>query len=45
MLWSQFLAIFAIFRQKNGVFLKNQCYDQIFAKNKSSLSKKRQYFR
>jgi hypothetical protein len=31
MLWSQFSAIFEDFRQKNGVFLKNQCYDQIFS--------------
>jgi hypothetical protein len=30
MLWSQFSAIFANFLQKIGVFLKNQCYDQIF---------------
>jgi hypothetical protein len=29
--WSQFSAIFDNFRQKNGVFLKNQCYEQIFA--------------
>jgi hypothetical protein len=41
MLWSQFSAIFADF----CVFLKNQCFDQIFAKSRSSLSKKRQYFR
>jgi hypothetical protein len=26
MLWSQFSAIFDSFRQKNGVFLQNQCY-------------------
>jgi hypothetical protein len=26
------------------VFLKNQCYDQIFAKSSNSLSKKHQYF-
>jgi hypothetical protein len=30
MLWSQFSAIFDNFQRKNGVFLKNQCYDQIF---------------
>jgi hypothetical protein len=24
-----FVAIFVNFRRKNGVFLKNQCYDQI----------------
>jgi hypothetical protein len=28
MLWSQFSAIFAYFRRKNGVFLKIQCYDK-----------------
>jgi hypothetical protein len=32
MLWSQFSAIFANFWQKIGVFLKNPCYDQNFAK-------------
>jgi hypothetical protein len=31
MLWSQSSSIFANFRRKNGVFLKNQCYDQNFA--------------
>jgi hypothetical protein len=31
MLW--FSAIFANFRQKTGVFLKNQCYDHNFCKN------------
>jgi hypothetical protein len=31
--------------EKISVFLKNQCYDQIFAKSSSSSSKKRQYFR
>jgi hypothetical protein len=31
MLWSQFYAIFDNFRQKIGVFLKTQCYDQNFA--------------
>jgi hypothetical protein len=30
MSWSQFSAIFDNFQRKNGVFLKNQCYDQIF---------------
>jgi hypothetical protein len=29
-----------IFCEKIGVFLKNQCYDQIFSKTSSSLSKK-----
>jgi hypothetical protein len=33
------------FGEKIGVFLKNQCYDHIFAKTCSSLSKKREYFR
>jgi hypothetical protein len=33
-----------IFGEKNGVFLKNQCYDQIFAKGSSSLSKKANIF-
>jgi ssDNA-specific exonuclease RecJ len=44
MLWSQFSAIFDIFRLKNGVFLKtnNKIY---FYKNYSSLIKKRQFFR
>jgi hypothetical protein len=32
MLWSQFSAIFAIFGEKFGVFLKHQCSDQIYAK-------------
>jgi hypothetical protein len=44
MLWSQFSAIFDNFRQKNGVFLKNQCYDQNFAKFSFILSQKRQFF-
>jgi hypothetical protein len=30
--------------EKNGIFLKNQCSEQIFAKTSSSLSKKRQFF-
>jgi hypothetical protein len=33
MLWSQFSAIFTNFRQKIGVFFKNQCYDHNFCKN------------
>jgi hypothetical protein len=33
-----------VFGEKFGVFLINQCYDQIFSKSSSSLSKKRQYF-
>jgi hypothetical protein len=33
-----------IFGEKIGAFLKNQCYDQIFAKSSSSLSKKRRFF-
>jgi hypothetical protein len=40
MLLLQFSAIFGNFRQKNGVFLKNQRYDRIFAKASSNLSKK-----
>jgi hypothetical protein len=40
-----FLRFLPIFGEKNGVFLKNQCYDNIFAKNSSSLSKKRRFFR
>jgi hypothetical protein len=35
-----FWRLFAHFRRKNGVFLKKkQCYDHIFAKTSSSLSK------
>jgi hypothetical protein len=45
MLWSQLSSIFCQFSAKIGVFLKNQCYDQIFSKTSCSLSKKRQYFR
>jgi hypothetical protein len=33
-----------IFCDKIGVFLKNQCYDQIFAKTSCSLSKKTPIF-
>jgi hypothetical protein len=32
MFWSQFSAILANFLRKNGVFLKNQYFDQIFLK-------------
>jgi hypothetical protein len=43
------ITILRDFRQfsakKFGVFLINQCYDQIFAKTSSSVSKKRQDFR
>jgi hypothetical protein len=45
MLWSQFSAIFANFRRKNWRFLKNQCYDQNFAKFSFILSQKRLFFR
>jgi hypothetical protein len=38
-----FLRFLPIFGEKIDVFLKHQCYDQIFAKNSSSLGKKRQY--
>jgi hypothetical protein len=34
-----------IFGERNGGFLKNQCYDHNFAKTNSSLSKKRKIFR
>jgi hypothetical protein len=44
MFWSQFSAIFdnflTIFGEKNGVFLKNQCYDQNFASYSFVLSQK-----
>jgi hypothetical protein len=40
MLWAQFSAIFDNFGRKNCFFLKKQCYDQIFVKNNSRLSKK-----
>jgi hypothetical protein len=36
--------LYAIFCANIGVFIKNQFYD-IFAKNSTNLSKKRQYFR
>jgi hypothetical protein len=32
------------FLQKIGFFLKNQCYDQVFAKTSRSLSKKANIF-
>jgi hypothetical protein len=44
MLCSQFPAIFTIFCKKIGLSIKNQCYDQIFAKTISSLSKKTDIF-
>jgi hypothetical protein len=37
-----FSAILPIFGKNIAVFLKNLCYDQIFAKTRSSLDKKRQ---
>jgi hypothetical protein len=40
-----FLRFSIIFCEKNGVFLKNQCYDQIFALFSFVLSQKRQFFR
>jgi hypothetical protein len=40
MLCSQLSAIFANFRHKNGVFLKNQCYDPIFANSSCNLGVK-----
>jgi hypothetical protein len=33
-----------IFGEKNGVFLKNQCYDQFFSKFGFVLSQKRHFF-
>jgi hypothetical protein len=33
MLGSKFSEIFANFQRKNGIFLKNQCYDHNFCKN------------
>jgi hypothetical protein len=41
---TQYSAIFSDFRRvKIGVFLKIQCYNQIFAQTSSSLSKKRRF--
>jgi hypothetical protein len=37
-----FLQFFSNFRRKNGVFIKNQCYN-IFLETSSSMSKKYQY--
>jgi hypothetical protein len=35
-----------IFSEKNGVFLKNKCYDQLFAKKLAViLAKRRKFFR
>jgi hypothetical protein len=45
MLWSQFSAVFAKFRRKNGVYLNKQCCDVNFAKISSILNKKLQFFR
>jgi hypothetical protein len=39
-----FWAIFANFRRKNGAFVKNQCFDQIFDKTSTSLGKNTQKF-
>jgi hypothetical protein len=44
MLWSHFSATFNNFRRKNGVFLKNQCYDQIFAYSSFVMSQKGHVF-
>jgi hypothetical protein len=44
MLRSQFSAIFANFRRQIGVFLKYQCYDQLFSKFSFVLSQKCQFF-
>jgi hypothetical protein len=42
--YPNFLRFLPIFGEKNGVFLKNQCYDQIFAQLRFVSSKKRQFF-
>jgi hypothetical protein len=39
-----FLRFLKILGVKNGVFLENQCYDQIFAKTRSSLNKNVNFF-
>jgi hypothetical protein len=39
-----FLRFFPIFGEKIGVFLKCQCYDQLFSKFSFVLSQKRQFF-
>jgi hypothetical protein len=39
-----FLQFLPIFGGKIGVFLKNQCYDQVFSKSSSSLRKKSPFF-
>jgi hypothetical protein len=45
-LWSHFSAIFVnFFGEKIGVFLKNQCYDQVLAKKLAVVWKKRQFSR
>jgi hypothetical protein len=40
-----FLRFFSIFGEKVGVFIKNQCYDQLFSKLGFVLRQKRQFFR
>jgi hypothetical protein len=40
-----FRRLFPIFGEKNGVFLKYQCYGQRFSKFSFVLSQKRQFFR
>jgi hypothetical protein len=40
----KFMQFFTIFGEKIGVFLKNQCYDQNFAKISFVLSKKTPIF-
>jgi hypothetical protein len=42
-LCSQFYAIFANFRRKNGVFLNNECYDKSFAQFSFVLCQKRHF--
>jgi hypothetical protein len=43
MLWSQVSAVFQIFGEKIGVFLKYQCHDQFYSKFSFVLSKKRHF--
>jgi hypothetical protein len=39
-----FLRFLTIFGEKIGVFIKNQCYDELFSKFSFVLSQKRQFF-
>jgi hypothetical protein len=40
-----FLRFLPIFGEKNGIFLKYQCYDQLFSKFSFVSSQKRHFFR